>query len=234
MYLRDLRGDDEESITGTDTWSAIAFVDRLLVKVPGAAVGPGSAAELGAADRDRILAVISQRELGERVLATVVCTACTNPFDLDFSLGALVREVDSTGQPAGPSGVAVGNARIRVPSGTDELEASVSDDPSHALATRCTLAGTPSTAEIGEALERCAPLLDLELDATCPACAAVIDVRFSVQHYVLGAVMAEERKRSGEIHQIAREYGWSLGEILSLPRRRRHAFVGLLDRGAPA
>jgi hypothetical protein len=93
LYLRGLRGDDEESIHDADTWSAIALVDRLLVDAPGAAIRPGEAAALTAADRDRVLAALYLRELGDRIASSAACPACDARFDLDFRLSELLARI---------------------------------------------------------------------------------------------------------------------------------------------
>lgn len=221
VYLRELRGDDEESIAGTDTWSAIALVDRLLVAVPGAAVGPGGAIELGAADRDRLLAAIMRRELGERVTATIVCPACGAQLDLDFALGDLIAELDARASDAGD---------VRLPSGHDELAAAASDDPLRVLVRACATDEAADVGAVSAALEARAPIVDLDLDAVCADCARVTPVRFSIQQYLLGAVIAEARRRTTEVHQLAQGYGWSLGEILTLSRKRRRDYVALCER----
>jgi hypothetical protein len=83
---------------------------------------------------------------------------------------------------------------------------------------------------VADALERIAPLLDVELDATCPECGHVHAVRFDVQRFFLGRLVAERAQRAAEIHRLARGYGWSLSEILSLPRARRRDYVELVER----
>ena len=93
-YLRELRGIDEESVEGTETDVAIALLDRLLLPVVGAAVAPGGAGALCAADRDRLLAAIYLRAIGRRIAANARCAACAQPFDLDFDLADLVASLD--------------------------------------------------------------------------------------------------------------------------------------------
>src|SRR5687767_2104848 len=93
VYLRELRGDDEESIADVDTWAAVTLIDRLLVDAPGAALRPGQAVAMTAADRDRVLAAIHATELGDRVATSALCPACRAPFDLDFRLGELLAGV---------------------------------------------------------------------------------------------------------------------------------------------
>ncbi len=234
IYLRELRGDDEESVSDTGTRAAIALIDRLLLDVPGAALGPGQAGRLTAADRDRVLAAIYGHELGDRIASTSVCPHCAAQFDLDFRLSALVASVvedrDGIERAADGTFALADGTRFRVPSGDDELAASGADDPTLALLQRCRLAGDASAETLAAALERLAPLLDLELEASCPECGRGHAVRFDLQRFFLDRVVAERAQRTFEVHRLARSYGWSLSEIMSLARLRRRDYVELTER----
>jgi hypothetical protein len=235
-YLRELRGHDEELVEDVDTWTAIALIDRLLVDAPGAAVRPGEACRLCAADRDRILAAIYVRELGARIQATPTCPACGKTFDIDFRLD----ELGQTLEPSYDGVERVGEGRfaledgtcIRIPNGEDELVSSAARDPSAALIERCVERGAIGVERLGELLERLAPVMDLAMGAECAECGHEHQVRFDVQSFLLGRILAERALRASEVHRIARGYGWSLGEILSMPRNRRRSYVDLVEREA--
>jgi hypothetical protein len=234
-YLRELRGDDEESVRGSETLSAIALLDRLLVAVTGAAVAPGEAEMLCAADRDRLLAAIYEGEIGARITASPRCPACDMQFDLDFTLAELIASVDLDHVGRAPRDtLEVGDAVARVPTGADEIAASQSEDPVGVLAARCCVQGHIEPGQLAEALADAAPTLDLELDAACPGCGQVSPLSFNIQDYLLRTLQAEGTARAREIHVLARSYGWSLAEIQSLPRERRRRFVELVEREAGA
>jgi len=236
VYVRCLRGDDEESVDSTDTLSAIALLDRLLVDAPGAVVGPGAARALPAADRDRVLAALYLREIGGRVESSPVCPVCRTAFDLDFALGALLAAIDAeraavARDPEGAYALADGT-RFRLPSGADELIAAGEPAPAEALLAHCRLSGPGGAAEIAAAMQQVAPLVEAELDARCPSCGHAHAVRFDIQSFLLGLLIAERRKRIGDVHRLARSFGWSLTEILSLSRAQRRVHVELVDRAA--
>jgi hypothetical protein len=73
------------------------------------------------------------------------------------------------------------------------------------------------------------PVLDLDLEATCPKCGALQSVRFDIQTYLLRALAYEKRFLIHEVHRIAMAYGWGHEEILSLTREDRRAFVRLIE-----
>jgi hypothetical protein len=236
VYLRALRGDDEESVDGTDTLSAITLLDRMLVDAPGAAIGAGQASALCAADRDRVLAAVYRREIGSRVTSSPICPACRQVFDLDFDLGALLTTLDDERQalPRDCDGVFQldDGTRFRLPSGADELLAASAAEPAAALLAHCRLNGPADADALAEAMQRVAPLVEAELDAVCPGCRHPHAVRFDIQSFLLLSLIAERRHRTGDVHRLARAFGWSLTEILLLSRSQRQIHVALVDRAA--
>ena len=84
---------------------------------------------------------------------------------------------------------------------------------------------------IAEQLERIAPIIDLELDATCPDCGKQHQASFDIQSFVLQRLLNEKDNLLAEMHLIAMSYGWSLNEILSLPRSTRKSITGLIEQG---
>ena len=234
VYVRALRGDDEESIDTTETAQAIALVDRLLVAVQGAAHGPGDAHRMTPAERDRVLAAVFQRELGARVRSTPACPACGKGFEVDFELDSLLASlapdraelrVEADGSLSLPDGT-----RFRLPCGDDELAALGEARPAEALLARCHLGGPTAPEALSAVMDRAAPLLDAELDATCPECGHRHAVRFELQAFFLGTFIAERRQRVAEVQQLARAFGWSLTEILSMTRAQRRMHVAMADR----
>jgi hypothetical protein len=232
-YVRGLRGEDEESIESVDTASAIALIDRLLVHVPGAAFTPGHAARMSAADRDRLFANVYQRELGRQIASSPACSACGARFDVTFDLTDLVSSLQpdrEVRQQQDGSYLTSDGIRFRLPSGVDELEAAATSNPRETLFERCHLDGPRDPEVLAEAMERAAPLLDVEVDTQCPECGQAASMRFDIQSYLLGSLLAERRQRSLEVHRLARAFGWSLTEILSLTRGQRRLHAELSER----
>jgi len=236
--LRALCGFDEESIDGTDTLAAIRLLDRLLIEGPPGAIGPGSAAELVSADRDRLLAALYLRTYGSRIQGTVACVRCGEPFDLDFPLQQLLDTLPQPGT-AGPAHGGDGlfalpdGRRFRMPTGEDELAVwhLPPDQAEQALLARCVVEGDPSidSQAFQEAMLQAAPLLDVEIDTRCPECGQEQSIHFDIQSYLLSALRSEQLARAQEVHRLATAYGWSLSDILSLPRSRRRTHVALIE-----
>jgi hypothetical protein len=238
LLFRDLCGEDEEAVTGTDTAQAIALLDRLLVPAAGAALAPGEADGLTASDRDRMLAAIYCAEYGAPIDCILTCDDCGEPFDIAFRLPELMASLsigpDEMPVPRPPEIVLDDGRRLRMPVGRDEL-AILGLPPEQAVATLLARCGVgdgadPEDIAVAEALEQAAPILDVDLDARCPECGTAIVAHFDLQHYLLTAILREGPSRIRECHLLASSYGWSLNEILQLRRKRRRAFVDAIER----
>jgi hypothetical protein len=238
-YLRELTGCDEMAVCGTSTVNAIRLLSALLVYSSPDETKQLCAVDLVAADRDRLLAAVYEGAFGDRIESTLKCTRCAQPFDLHFSLRQLIETVDERtddkawrplddGELVSPDGL-----RFRLPTGKDELELAgfPPREMESLLLRRCIEGGNwlEDCMAFEEFLEQVAPLLDLELIASCAECGHVHTVQFDIQSYVLGAILAERRRLMAEINRIAKAYAWSLDEILSLRRSDRRCFVELIE-----
>ncbi len=236
VRLRSLRGFDEQAVIGTDVHQACDLLDRLLADAPDTCVGPGGAARLTVAERDRLLASVYRDSFGDQVAAIATCAVCGDRFDLGFALTALVDTVQPV--PLKREVRLEDGTRLRVPTGEDE-QAVVSlptTTAAETLLSRCVVVESAAggadvdLAAAARLFEEAAPVLDLELEAPCPECGGDNAVHFNIQDLLLGALVREHPRLLGEIHLLARAYGWNPTEILELPRTDRRALVGLLER----
>ena len=103
------------------------------------------------------------------------------------------------------------------------------------LLNRCQVEGPPiegdeeAGAVVQEAMATTAPILKKDLTAVCPECATQQNFNFDVQYYLLSALLAERSRLTLEVHCLATAYGWSLSEILGLPRSQRRRLVELVN-----
>ena len=99
------------------------------------------------------------------------------------------------------------------------------------LLSRCIIEGDleQDGRSVQDALQKLSPIAEIDLIARCPECGSAESVHFSLQSYLLSALRQENPRLSCEIHRLAETYGWSLSEILSLPRTQRRALVALIE-----
>lgn len=230
--VRELTGRDEFSVLGTDTANAIDLLTSLVDSA-------SSVLDLVATDRDRLLAAVYRNAFGDRIESTLTCNACTKPFDIDFSLHSVIASIDDSSNAGEWIRLADGRFEsanglsFRLPTGRDELEAigRTTQEVESLLLLRCTdgREWPEGKAAFEALLEKVAPIIDLELVATCPECRHVQKVQFDIQTYLLGALLTERRRLLADINCIARAYSWSLDEILSLSRSDRRRLVELIE-----
>lgn len=127
-YLRELTGREEMAVFGVNTANAIRLLSSLLENSSPSETEQLRAADLVAADRDRLLAAVYELAFGDRIENTLKCRRCSQLFDLHFSLRQLIETVDvrtddetwrslADGQFESSDGL-----RFRLPTGKDELE----------------------------------------------------------------------------------------------------------------
>jgi len=232
VSLAELTGGDEMAVDGMDTRAAVALLARLLTATP------VDAATLAASDRDALLAALHRQCWGDRIASTITCRACGAPFDLSFELSAVQRHLVS----AAPVWLTYGGVlthpdgrSLIVPDATDEI-ASVEPGVPGAVERLAASAGATANAiaDAAAALEAAAPIVDLELDATCPECGCSQGAHFDLQSFVLQRLLNERDTLFADVHLLATAYGWSLAEILALPRQARRSFVDIASGTHPA
>lgn len=232
LRLRELTGRDEQMVTDCNTAVAIELLDRLAVTLR--AEREFRAGLLTTSDRDRLLAAVYERTFGDRVESTTRCTQCASLFDLDFSMSALRRVLDTplpdTATIETDGSVKLSEVRFRLPTGDDEMAVMGlgSEEAERLLRERCPIEG--SLEQVEAAMEEVAPILDQDLDAFCPECRASQKVHFDVQFYLLRAIEQGRKQLLRDVHTIASAYQWHFREILELPRTERQIFVHLIDQ----
>jgi len=229
--IRELCGRDEQAADeGVD-----ALLMRLVVPVNGTSVAAWTLDQLALSDRDRLLAAVHRHHFGEAVEARLDCSSCGKAMELGFELAdmeaSLAAETTADRQADGSYRLSEG-VRFRLPTLRD-VWSEVPAEPAaaaRALLVRCLLEGDPDRdgPSVERAMEGLAPLLDRELEATCPECGTAQRCRFEIGAYLAACLARERRWLHHEVHRMAKAYGWSLDEILSLPRSDRRAYVRLI------
>jgi hypothetical protein len=243
-----LTGRDERAISGTSTADAIHLIDGVLVDAPGGSVKPGEGAALSASERDLVMAEIYIQTYGPRIASTLSCEQCGEPFDIDFLLMELVssleeesaKAISTAGIDCLPDGTyrLADGRRFRLPTGEDEYAALryPPEEVERRLLESCLIDGEirpggdgDVDAELQGALEAVAPLLSSSVEVSCFECGLKQRVRFDLQQYLLRSLLQEQLRLVHEIHRLASSYGWSLDEILDLPRSQRRQLARLAD-----
>ncbi|SMC19744.1 hypothetical protein SAMN02745857_00780 [Andreprevotia lacus DSM 23236] len=213
LALRELSGRDELAVEGVDTRAAVALLDRLLDH--SAAPRAGS---MPATERDALLAALYRQLWGDRIVSTLSCPACHSKYDLSFSLRELQQHL--------AAGRTAQGSNWRAPTAEEEMTAAEHGARDGVAALAAVLGMSPAgMAAACAELEAQAPIIDVELTAPCSECGAVQDAHFDLQSFLLQRLLGERALLLSEIHRLAGSYGWSLREILALPRSTRRALI---------
>jgi hypothetical protein len=193
-------------------------------------------------DRDYLILQLRRITLGDEFHAVLRCPACDSKMDVNFD----TKDVPVTFRPQGAADHSIQlnsatnserTVRFRLPCGGDQ-EAVLGYNVQQAaemLLDRCVLdnGGIPFSLNereaVANAMERLAPQVDLELDLICPECENQFLTPFDTTAFFFSEMKINGRQLLSEIHSLALYYHWSEPEIVSLPRDRRRAYLGLLS-----
>jgi hypothetical protein len=237
--VRALTGTDELACPAPEGASPLAvarLLDAVVEPLDGGPVTPSSTwttLRVALPTRDRLLAELYRLTMGTAVEQHRACTGCGTPLEAGFDLEVLLRacspvldgvRLDEDGY-LHRDGIAV-----RVPRCEDLAACDVATE----LAARCVQGPLTDTAlaQAGAVLERFAPLLDTDLDATCTDCGSTTPWRFEIADHVFRALQRERPVLLREIDLLARTYAWSLDDVLRLARPDRHELVALATSGS--
>jgi hypothetical protein len=73
------------------------------------------------------------------------------------------------------------------------------------------------------------PQAEILLDLTCPACGAAWQVPVDVAGFFWSELAVEAKRLLGEVHLLARAYGWREADILAMGARRRQSYLEMVE-----
>jgi hypothetical protein len=200
--------------------------------------------------RDRLLLDLRQQTLGGALSALVCCPSCGAELELSLQTDALmVGECPSgTGSYALQHGAL--ELRFRLPTSEDLLSVEDCADEEHAvrrLASRCIesavragraldpaqLATNLNDAELealGEAMTDADPQADLRVELLCAECGDAFERELDLAAFFSAELASAAQRLFFEIDALARGYGWSESDIVSMSAWRRRVYVEMLAR----
>lgn len=194
-------------------------------------------------ERDRRLLDLRIVTAGRRLDAFAGCPSCGEPLDLSLDAGALLN---AYGPVLSEGGLAREDLalRFRPVSSADVLaveRCAEVEEARRRLADRCLLearrgertvdAGALSEEEmtdLSQALAEADPGAELLFDLRCPACDAAWQQVLDVAAFVWEELEAQARRVLGEVHVLARAYGWREADVLALSPRRRRIYLEMV------
>jgi uncharacterized Zn finger protein (UPF0148 family) len=161
---------------------------------------------------------------GSRLQGWTSCTACEEKVEFDLDANALVSAQEE--EHARPETLTVGGERFRLPTSRDLAEVMAAIDAKPAavrLLERCREDRAEPLAlsdamldEVEEMLASADPLADIRLALLCPACGHAWSGTLDIARFVWTEIESRARRLLWEVHHLARAYGWTEAEVLSL------------------
>jgi len=219
-------------------------IDRALLALDVDGADRDALARLPLGVRDARLLAVRRELLGDRLDAEADCPACGERLELALGCGALIA---AASPPPEAWEIEYGDWRVTVRP-LDSLDAAAAaacgDAPAaeELLLSRCvTDARRDDDAygalalphEVRDAIARSLadrdPGAEWLLDLDCPACGHAWQNMLDVADFVWRELAARGDRLLGEVHVLARAYGWREADILELPPARRAAYLALVS-----
>jgi hypothetical protein len=217
-------------------------LDRALTIL--AAASPGTSrddlADLSIGQRDALLLQLRAIVLGPHAEGFAECPRCAERLEFPLETEALEgrapsRPADvSTRHEIETNGTTI---RFRLPTSRDlaqVVSAPDSSDGLRRLVESCVFSPNASdlpdeTIEaISRAMLEADPQAEITLHLSCPACGHEWDFLFDITDFFWKEISAQAQRLLREIDALARAYGWTEREILSLPAQRRQTYLELV------
>lgn len=192
-------------------------------------------ADLSIGQRDARLLRLRTLLFGARAAGFAECPACAEQVELPIDTAAFAQPNELSAEPRE---IEAGGARVRfrLPNSRDLAEVVAAPDAAHGLrrlVERCVEDPCELKPEMVEALSQAMleadPQAEITLALSCPHCGQSWQALFEIAAFFWNELAAQAQRRLREIDALARAYGWSEREILSLPAVRRQSYLDFIE-----
>ena len=196
--------------------------------------------------RNSLLTSIREQVFGRRMDVFTACPRCDQPLEFALSVPEL-RAEDVQDQPGPTFFLAEGDLEVsyRLPNSADLAALVPLADPDAArglLLRRCLLDARREDAEVSiddlpesvidaveSAMETMDPQAEVALALRCPQCAHAWSAFLDILSFMWTEISAFARRLLGEVHSLARYYGWREADILSMSSTRRKIYLEMMS-----
>ena len=203
-------------------------------------------ASLSIGQRDALLLALREKTFGQKLQASADCPQCRKRLEFALDVADFqIPSADEQPQYSEFTFTAEGlSIRARFPNSMDLASVARQQDVSRArriLARRCVIELHDGDREFdSEELPEIVisalsaeiagrePLFEIELDLRCAECGHGWFAVFDIVAFLWAEISASAQRLLGEIHALARAYGWSEAETLALSARRRQLYIQMV------
>jgi hypothetical protein len=195
-------------------------------------------------ERERSLLALRAAVFGPRLTGLVECEACGAPLELDVGVDEILASVADAPSAELTLDIEDHHLALRLIDSRDMLAAAAAPPTQAAqvLLQRCIVAATCDGSSVavadlpervaaaaGEAIAAADPLADLSFDLACVVCAHAWRAPFDAAQFLWSELDAWAARTMREVHTLARAYGWSERDILSMSAARRARYRELVE-----
>lgn len=194
-------------------------------------------ADLTIGERDGQLLQLRMAMFGESAGGTSQCPQCGERVEFSVDTRTLA-DAGEFAEPAREIEVNGTRVRFRLPTSRDLAEAVTAADQSSGvrrLIERCVV--EPRLPEklsddvveaLSHAMAKADPQAEIIILSGCPNCGKNWELLFDIGDFFWNEIAAHAQRLVYEIDALARAYGWTEREILSLPAQRRRTYLEML------
>jgi hypothetical protein len=201
-------------------------------------------AALSIGQRDAKLLTLRQGLWGPQMEAVVVCPGCREKLELHLDAQEMLSA--SPGNHTGEISLSVENFNVifRLPTSLDLLDQSgqrATEDVPALLFERCVLSAQQGedpvssdklpaevVAEVIKSMAEADPLADVQLGLVCPSCDHQWHAIFDIVSFIWTEIEVWAWRILSDVHTLARAYGWSEKEILTISPTRRQFYLEMV------
>lgn len=222
--------------------ACVRALDLLAAACPDYSSDAVAALEIG--ERDRWLLTLREWTFGHSLESVIHCSRCNERLEWTLDVSDL-RVSKQSGRPADLAiNVSGYSASFRLPNSLDLLAIADCTDAATAsdvLLKRCVLETRLGGREIAsdelpvevedaivEMMAQADPQADIQLDLSCPSCDHQWQALFDIDSFFWNEINAWAQRILGEVHVLARAYGWRETDILNLSPWRRQLYLNLV------
>jgi hypothetical protein len=187
--------------------------------------------------RNRALFDLQCKAFGSRLQGWTSCTGCGEKVEFDLDANVLVS---AQAEEAGwQETLTVGSERFRLPTSRDLAEVMAASDKKPAavrLLERCResrreplVLSDAMLEEVGEKMASADPLAHIRLALLCPTCGHEWNGTLDIARFVWAEIESRARRLFWEVHHLARAYGWTEADTLSVPASRRAIYLEMVQ-----
>jgi len=202
--------------------------------------------KLSIGQRDKRLLQLREQLFGQQLVNTAVCLKCSERIEWENRITDII--ITPSGDGSQPNEFDLDedgyHIHFRLPNSLDiaaAMNTSNIDNAQKNLLTRCIIkaesGGKDKTVDqlpdhvidaIGKRIETLDPQAEIRIKLHCPSCSHSWDVLFDITHFLWTELNDWAERTLQMVHKLAKGYGWTEQEILSLSPIRRELYLGML------